>query len=127
MLTSVGEEYDNLITALDCRDEEDLTLDLLKSKLLDEYDRKKRNESSNGVAMKVYSKPVINCHFCDKKGHIKKFCSKFLEWSAAEKEKIEKADNVKNEKFKKYDHMIKRKIILQIKSITKMKKMRRRL
>lgn len=94
MLTSVGEDYDNLITALDCRDEDDLTLAFVKSKLLDEYDRKKKNESSNGVAMKVFSKPIVSCHFCDKKGHVKKFCSKFIEWTAAE--------NLKNEKFKKY-------------------------
>lgn len=99
LLTSVGDDYDNLITALDCRDEGDLTLDLVKNKLLDEYDRQKKNESSNNVAMKVFSKSIPSCHFCDKKGHVKKFCSKYIEWLAAEKEKNEKAS--KHEKFKK--------------------------
>lgn len=42
-MTSVGEEYDHLITALDCRNEEELTLDLVKCKLLDEYERKSKN------------------------------------------------------------------------------------
>lgn len=100
VLTSVGDDYDNLVTALDCREEADLTLELVKTKLLDEYDRKKKSDSSNGMAMKVFSKPPVNCHFCDKKGHVKKYCTKFMEWMAAEKEKNEKTAN-KYDKFKK--------------------------
>lgn len=46
IMTSVGEDYDNLITALDCRKEDELTLDLVKCKLLDEYERKFRNQFS---------------------------------------------------------------------------------
>ncbi|XP_037024176.1 uncharacterized protein LOC119066056 [Bradysia coprophila] len=42
VMTSVGEDYDGLITALDCRDENDLTFDLVQSKLMDEYERKKK-------------------------------------------------------------------------------------
>lgn len=82
IMTSVGEEYDNLITALDCRNEEDLSLDFVKCKLLDEYERKTKDQFSENqgeTAYKIFTKPYY-CDFCKTKGHIKKNCSKFMEW-----------------------------------------------
>lgn len=104
MITSAGEDYDNLITALDCRNEEDLTLDLVKNKLLDEYDRKKKSEKADSVAMKVFSKSVPICHFCEKKGHVKKFCTKYMQWLAAQKEKNEKLEKEHSKKLGPFDH-----------------------
>ena len=51
--------------------------------------------------MKVFSKSISSCHFCEKKGHIKKYCSKYNEWLASEKEKNEKTERERNEKYKR--------------------------
>ena len=82
IMTSVGEEYDNLITALDCRNEEELTLDLVKCKLLDEYERKSKNheESEQTSSAFQFSTNSHFCDFCKTKGHVKKSCSKFAVW-----------------------------------------------
>lgn len=94
VMTSVGEDYDNLITALDCRDEEHLTFELVKSKLLDEYERKVKNdyfatEGESLAGLKNYAKKY--CDFCKEPGHVKKFCGKFDSWLAERKKKDENA------------------------------------
>lgn len=79
ILTSVGEEYDHLVTALDCRNEKELTLDLVKCKLLDEYDRKTKTENIEGEsAFKIQNTKF--CDFCKGSGHLKKSCFKFEDW-----------------------------------------------
>lgn len=77
ILTSVGDDYDHLVTALDCRHEDELTLEMVKSKLLDECDRKNKNENKENTALKVQMK---YCDFCKGAGHLKKSCFKFEEW-----------------------------------------------
>lgn len=60
LLVSIPESYNNLITALEARDEENITVDLVKAKLTDEYnrrieqraDRKTNSEFSNPTAFK---------------------------------------------------------------------------
>lgn len=93
IITSVGDDYDHLVTALDCRHEDELTLDLVKCKLLDEYERKikiKKSEVQEESAYKIYNKPYY-CDFCKTKGHLKKSCSKFTSW--LEKKKDENKEN----------------------------------
>lgn len=78
IMTSVGDDYDNIITALDCRNTDELILDFVKCKLLDEYERKTKNmNQEKAVAHQVFSKAYF-CDFCETKGHVKKSCSKFL-------------------------------------------------
>lgn len=94
-MTSVGEDYDSLITALDCRKENELTFDLVKSKLLDEYERKIKSadfemDGQSVAAIKQVGKKY--CDFCKVSGHIKKFCGKFDNWLAEKKKKDEKKD-----------------------------------
>lgn len=48
------------------------TLDLVKSKLLCEYDLETMSVSTNGDALKAF--PNIYCHFCKKPRHVKTFC-----------------------------------------------------
>lgn len=89
ILTSVGEDYDHLVTALDCRDEKELTLDLVKCKLLDEYDRKTKIENIEAEsAFKIQSTKF--CDFCKGSGHLKKSCFKFEDWLNRKKQRDEK-------------------------------------
>lgn len=92
-LTSVGEYYDNLITVLDCKEEDDLTFNLIKSKLIAEYERKlvksienKENESES--VFKIHTGATKKyCEFCKENGHNKKFCFKFSDWLSKKKER----------------------------------------
>lgn len=101
LLSSLPDSYGALITGLESRSEEDLTLDLVKSKVIDEYKRRKSNGAismeNNETAMKSQpkvgkSKASTTCFFCKKAGHIKKDCTKYQEWKQRqEKTKVCKA------------------------------------
>jgi len=100
ILGSLPDSYNSLINALESRPEEDLTLSLVKGKLIDEYRRRVSNSvEANEIQDKVlktrdsgkYTKPrhkLAECFFCKKKGHMKKDCKKYRAW----KEKNEKAN-----------------------------------
>lgn len=98
ILTSVGEEYDNLVTALDCRKEDELTLDMVKCKLLDEYDRKNKTENKENSA--YMAQTTKYCDFCKGAGHLKKSCFKFEQWLKQKKHNEEKKDTEVNESAK---------------------------
>ncbi|KAF2880266.1 hypothetical protein ILUMI_25914 [Ignelater luminosus] len=49
ILSSLPRSYDTLITALETRPEADITLSLVKSKLINEYNRRKKADNSNNV------------------------------------------------------------------------------
>ena len=80
LLCSLPDSYDTLITALESRPEEDLTLELVKEKCIQEH--KRRNESTDAApdesALKVshnkVNKSKLKCFHCGKIGHIKRNC-----------------------------------------------------
>src|SRR6218665_1795330 len=47
LLCGLSDEYDTLITALEARDEDELTLEYVKNKLVDAYKRKKDSDADN--------------------------------------------------------------------------------
>lgn len=81
LLCSMPDSYENLITALESRSDNDLTLDYVKSKLLHEYFKRKElkqtpepaQATSSEVALKTET-GIRTCYFCNKPGHIKRFC-----------------------------------------------------
>lgn len=84
LLGTLPSSYDSLITALEARKEEELTSSFVRSKIIEEYQRRierdtNRNESA---ALKVSSfkqntnSNVKSCSFCKKRGHEKKNCRK---------------------------------------------------
>lgn len=102
IMSSLNSEYENLIVAMEAWDEKQLTLANVKLKLLDEWERRTENSktsaqalktnstmrninSSDGQALKVSKS--FKCHYCEKEGHIRRNCYKFIE------------DNKKNNKF----------------------------
>uniref|UniRef100_A0A5S6QLX5 CCHC-type domain-containing protein n=1 Tax=Trichuris muris TaxID=70415 RepID=A0A5S6QLX5_TRIMR len=99
MLCSLPDSYSALITALEGRDEADLTVEYVSGKLLDEYQRRvennrdqsssetalkstARNEHRQGKSTRIEWNRSTNsdnraCYFCKRKGHIKANCRKY--------------------------------------------------
>ena len=90
MLGNLPGSYATLITALECRAEADLTVGMVREKVLSEYKRRKEGSDVTSVkpkqesAMKVQdtgdkakSKTKATCHFCHKPGHFKAKCWKY--------------------------------------------------
>jgi len=92
ILSSLNNEYENLIVAMEAWDEKQLTLANVKLKLMDEWERRAENRksqrkamkmgdvieinSSNGQALKVSNS--FECHYCKKKGHIRRNCYEYI-------------------------------------------------
>ena len=94
-LSSLPDSYGTLITALETRNEADLTTELVKNKLIEEF--KRRNETGvtfiqEQQALKATvdkdsrrtttnnTGAQITCFFCKKQNHMKKDCRKYIEW-----------------------------------------------
>lgn len=86
LLRSLPVSYDGLVTALDSRSDDDISLDVVKSKLVDEYNRQLERKGSGSVKIEKAMRSAEGkstgdfrtCHFCKKAGHIKRNCRKFL-------------------------------------------------
>ena len=56
LLSGLPESYENLVTALDARPDDELTLEYVKGKLVDEFSRRTENNDKSGTALKVLNK-----------------------------------------------------------------------
>lgn len=76
VLASLPEGYNTLTTALEARNEADLTMSLVKSKLLDQF--QKVNPDSRNCSEKAMKavKVEVSCYRCHKPGHVVKNCPK---------------------------------------------------
>lgn len=77
LLGTLPDDYNNLISSLEMRQEADLTIDFVKEKLIQEYKRKSGCEQENDFAFKVQKKGkfVPKCYSCGKPGHLRKDCT----------------------------------------------------
>lgn len=89
LLCSLPASYEVLVTSLESKTEQELTLDYIKSKLIDEYERrisKEESTSSYTQALKVSDKNRSKfrkfCVYCKKNNHTKNEC-----WLLANKNK----------------------------------------
>lgn len=104
LLSSLPDTYGILITALESRPETELTLSLVKGKLIDEYKRRKGvpDTEDSSTALRASQKKGIDgnknksCFFCHKSGHFKQDCFKYKKWKA-NKDETEKANEIKDE------------------------------
>lgn len=74
LLVTLPKAYDNLVTAIETMDQSKITLDFVKSRLLDEY-AKRNSGASSGKATPVAMNANITCFRCHKTGHIKSQCT----------------------------------------------------
>lgn len=84
ILGSLPESYDNLVTTLEGRADE-LTSNLVCSKIMEEYARRKEKEAERKKSYEITPTAMnvnreIECYFCHGKGHFKKNCEKYVEW-----------------------------------------------
>lgn len=84
ILGSLPESYNNLITSLESRPSKELTLDLVKNKIIHEYRRRQElerenlNSNNDHTAMKMskksYKNTQMKCTYCKKNGHLRENC-----------------------------------------------------
>lgn len=102
MLVSLPESYDSLVTALESRSEDDLTLEMVKGKLISNFKRKhdsdinKESFEMQSVAMNVRKQFVEKktCYGCGKPGHFMNQCRNLKK---SEKD-IEKSNKVSQDR-----------------------------
>lgn len=80
ILSSLNDEYDGLITAMEAWDDQKLTLQAVKGKLMDEWEKKKDKEGGSAafVVKKIRGRE-FTCFFCGKPNHLKRDCPLFKE------------------------------------------------
>lgn len=109
ILSSLPRSYDTLVTALETRPEADLTLSLVQSKLLAEYNRRKEtNGGDTSEAILKTTDKGITCFFCKKKEHARRDCTRYKTWKEKQKEgnkvsKVEGNQTSKPEKLNKIE------------------------
>ena len=92
LISSLPEEYNNLITALETLKEDKLTWNYVRDRVIHEYERKKgdgkqkketqdalfidrRNQFKKGQGKQNYNNTAkFKCHYCHEKGHFQKDC-----------------------------------------------------
>lgn len=102
VFASLPQSYSTLVTALEARNEEDLTWSIVYTKLLDEFQRQNEQEEKHlktteeKVLKVTSSKEVTFCYFCKKNSHKMQDCFKLKRYQQfLEFEKFQKGENEK--------------------------------
>lgn len=96
LLRSLPPSFDAIVSALDGRSDDDISMDVVKSKLTDEYFRRLERDGSSVETEKAMrssegkiGKDSRTCYFCKLPGHLRRNCRKFLEAQKAERSEEE--------------------------------------
>ena len=79
VLRSLPESFSVLSTALESKSDEELTLDLVKTKVVDEVAKRGNRGCCDSVLKTIVKKNQILCHFCQQPGHKRKDCLILME------------------------------------------------
>lgn len=106
LLCSLPESYNTLVTSLEGRSEKEITLDLVKGKLIGESNNRsnkqvfvRENYEERETAMKVtdFSNKNVECFWCRCKGHYKRECKDYQEWRERKERRQDRADVARGE------------------------------
>lgn len=89
LLLTMPKSFDGLVTALETMEQEKLTMDFVKSRLLDESNKQKSGSSKSTSGSIAMNANTI-CYFCNKPGHIKSQCRKFKQQNKNKSKKFQK-------------------------------------
>lgn len=98
LLSSSPETYSTLITTLESRLEDELTLGLTKSKWMDDYKRRKSVPDSEDSSAALRTSLMKNakvqaeksCLFCKKSRNYKQDCYKYQKWKSNRRTKTKR-------------------------------------
>lgn len=83
LLLSMPKTFETLITVLESMSEEELTLEVVKTRLRSEVERRGVSSSTQNIHTPISSAFTSTqygtCHFCKQRGHFKKECRKYLQ------------------------------------------------
>ena len=108
LLANLPDSYSTLIMSLESRDEKDLTVEFVKSRLTDEYKRRKNAEKSAETAQHETSMRATRetvCFFCKSEGHWKRDCPKYIKWKSKQNQ-VNTAQEYTDEYFKNRCFMV---------------------
>lgn len=74
ILASLNEEYEHLVTAIEAWDETRLTVQNVKAKLIDEWEKKSGGSEYPTTSTALKTKPIFTCYGCGQPGHMKRNC-----------------------------------------------------
>lgn len=102
ILRSLPKAFDGLTTALESRSDQDLTMELVRTKLIDESEKLYGGKSQEERVLRVNSdmKSAGVCFFCGRSGHKKRDCKEFLTRKNAESNVEKKKKNKPKQKEK---------------------------
>lgn len=99
---SLPSSFDALTTTLENRSEDELTLALVKDKIINEVQKRKGTVPADSAVLKVAGKSKsIVCHHCQKVGHKKRDCRIWQKQSQDEVSRSEKSVAKETKKFAK--------------------------
>lgn len=89
LLGSLPSSYDGLITALEARSETELSSSFVRSKIIEEYRRRKDRDNGGQGESHVLkfsntgaTKKSTTCYFCKRNGHYRNECDEYAKWKA---------------------------------------------
>lgn len=113
ILRGLPESFNPLTTALEARNEDELTLDLVKVKLLDEAEKLRKRSGSDEQVLRTggasASQKSVVCYHCGKPGHRKRNCKAYLAecgGNADPKREKAKAKTVRENDAKSFTFMV---------------------
>lgn len=76
---SLPSSFDALTTTLENRSEDELTLEIVKNRIINEVQKRSESTSADSMVLKADGKTKsIVCHYCQKVGHMKRNCKLWL-------------------------------------------------